>query len=274
MDPITLGILGVIAIGGAVINAVGAVVNAVGQKDEAYKAAERAKEQARINEEIRKSNYNAFLASAQDQLNSDKEQAFQRATDIETETKLGFTGAMTSTYLGQIQAEMGYTDMLQQNAEATGGLATQNAISGTKQNTRAGNIIGQQLAARQDAARTQIDRSRDAAITQAVGQKDIAMGQAGRLRSMFNEGSTYMTAYNNRLTAAANQSGLQATAYQADNTYLNSVMYDNSAANPWNWAEIGLVALGGAFDVAGSFMNLGGGQAGKGGGGVTMKGIT
>jgi hypothetical protein len=179
---------------------------------------------------------NNQLQSMDDQLNIDKDKTYTQVKD-----------SFRSTYLGQLQAEMGYMDQVQQGAEVQGNIAAATGAAGTKQNSRLAGIVSSQMDAKLALARQGIDRG----LRGAVGQAEAA-------RDQFKAGSAYMTMYNNRVsqltTEAASQKAytkrqfdLGTDSFVSRRNYMHDAI---DSADPWNGWNI----LGNLFNAGGSFL--------------------
>jgi len=231
---IVLGV-GLLA-GGAFFGSQAAGLAADAEKSSAQAEIDQNLKDAEIKENARLAALEATKTQMGLKFDQDKKEALDAAADLRTNTRLGFTSAMNDTYLGQMQAEAGYTDMLQKGAETKGGLASANAVAGSKQNTTAASIISSQIAAQQQTARTQIDRGMEGNVAQAKGQADLQMGKAQRVEDAFGTDGGYTQLYNAQLASLESESGFNAQLYDSQKTYLDTLRagYDSTA---WQTAK-------------------------------------
>jgi hypothetical protein len=162
--------------------------------------------------------YNNAVTNEQLQWQDAQNQAFQRAQDTEDMAKLGYSGTMEQTYLGNLQAAAGLADMAQQNKANLDQFGAAQGASGVKQNTRYSDILGEQMKGQQDLAKTVTERGTAIQVNQAQGQFNQAMNGVNTLRTNFSAGGNQFNIYQHRL-ASMSQS-------YTDGAKINQTQYD------------------------------------------------
>jgi len=184
MDPITLFILGTIA-----VNGIAGIFGRAQERKENREKAQHEKEQLSLQTETNLGMLDLDLAAQKD---SDMNQA----TAIERGALGEITAGMQQSYIEQLAAESGHMDLLSSNAQERGTLGAQEGMSGARSDLTLGSIVYSDQARRVNASRSGIDRQRDTSI--GIGQMNWAESKtrAQSLRDRYTEGSAVMDLYN------------------------------------------------------------------------------
>lgn len=219
---------------GAVIAGGAAIAKGIAADVEKQNALQQQQAEAAIAERARTQQYNYQQGQIQDQLNNQL-QTMKDQLIIDRERTYGqVKDSFKSTYLGQLQAEMGYMDQQQQGAEALGGVSAAEGAAGTKSNSRLSGILQEQLSERSNLARQGIDRGLRSAV-----------GQAEQARDQFKKGSSYMNMYQNRVSQLQSAAGKDlaysteqyktgSDMYASRSSYLAGAIQDSAWYNPLN----------------------------------------
>jgi hypothetical protein len=172
--------------------------------------------------------YNNARKNEQLQWEEAQNQAFQRADDTEEMAKLGYSGTMEQTYLGNLQAAAGLADMAQQNKANLDQFGAAQGASGAKQNTRYSDILGEQMAAQQDLARTVTERGTVNQVNQAQGQFDQSMRGIANLRASYSQGGGQYNLYQHRLNSMQQAYNDNNAINQTQKSYMQDMIKQNS----------------------------------------------
>jgi hypothetical protein len=238
MDPITLFVLGALAVKG-ISSAISGIMGRANERQEARDKANYQKDQLALQTETN-------LGMLDKDLAAQKDADMNQATAIERGALGEMTAGMQQSYIEQLSAESSHADLLATTAQESGTVGAQEGMSGARSDLTLGSIISSDQTRRVNASRSSIDRQIDSAV--GVGQMNWneSKTRAQSLRNRYAENSPVMDLYNFKKQQILKGETLE------DN-WLDKVVDDNEYKGSWVWADIFGVAGDAAGAAAGAY---------------------
>jgi hypothetical protein len=259
MDPFTIAFL---AYG---------LVNAGASIYQSYQQREEGKKQADYQETLNRNRIAAETYSRDTALGKlgaelavDKQNAYTKASDIETSATTAFTGAMEKTYLGQLGAEADLLNVKAQGDQAVGSLEAGAAARGLRAPTITKDVLESNIRDQVNQTRKQIDSGRDLSVSQNQASLNMNLKNAADMRAQFNPGSAYMDLYGLTRDRIQGSSDIALAGLANQGSYLSDIRKSYDYENGW-WIQDAFAVAGAALNTysAGYSMKLWGQPSGS-----------